>query len=87
MQIEHASNTPFVDLFRPTVSFVHLTVFCPVYCRRVYLLTVLLFCTVYCAEYHPSLLKVGSKSKLSFIGHSMGGLIIRAALQVLSVCL
>lgn len=33
-------------------------------------------------EYHPSLLKVGSKSKLSFIGHSMGGLIIRAALQV-----
>lgn len=32
-------------------------------------------------EHHPTLLRPNSKTKLSFIGHSMGGLIIRAALQ------
>ena len=33
-------------------------------------------------EYHPTLLRHSSQSKISFIGHSMGGLMVRQALSV-----
>jgi hypothetical protein len=40
------------------------------------------FVTPFAPEYHPDLLKPGSKPRISFIGHSMGGLMIRQALHV-----